>query len=179
MNKEHERKFLVIDPSIVEGRPYTRIEQGYLRTTPGYSFRVRYQPHPLKDDGGETTASTDTGRMGAWPVTNYVITVKGPRQGPTRPEEECCIPDSVAELLKDACGDALIEKNRYPIVGPDGEPWIIDEFLGRNQGLLLAELEQSTMTAFIKPDWCGEDVTEDERYYNDYLSRRPYASWQT
>ncbi len=111
--------------------------------------------------------------------SGYTLTAKGPRSAPaTRQEEEIPIPLDLGELMMTACGTNMVHKIRHPIAGPDGEMWIVDVFQGLNEGLWLAELErQSPSGAFTKPDWCGDDVTEDDRYYNDYLSRHPFTTW--
>ena len=155
---EHERKYLVLDDSVVrdtgEG---TGIAQGYLPLHSGsYSVRVRLIP------------ANDL----------YQLAVKGARRGISRLEQECSIPRLVAETLLAACGDAVIDKTRYPVLGPDGRLWTIDVFHGLNQGLVLAEIElPSPNDTPERPGWCGQEVTQDERYYNEYLSARPFMTW--
>ncbi len=156
---EHERKFLVNDPSIIgsddEG---TSIVQGYFGTAPGYAARVRIYP-----------------TLGI-----YQYNIKGPRDGISRIEKEWNLEPEQAEIMFAACGDVVIDKTRYGIVGPDGAGWDVDLFHGANQGLLLAELElKHPDQTFKVPAWCGEEVTSDPRYYNDYLAHHPFTLWPT
>ena len=82
-----------------------------------------------------------------------------------------------AELLDRLCHQPLVEKYRRRIsVG--AHTWEVDEFLGANQGLVVAEIELgSEDEQFDKPDWIGEEVTHDRRYFNSSLVRHPYSSW--
>ncbi len=154
---EHERKFLVSDLSVVSGTAEgTSIVQGYLPAADGFSVRIRWLP------------TLDT----------YQLTVKGKRHGISRVEQEEEVSRKLGEALLHACGTAVIEKTRFPVLGPDGHGWDVDVFFGRNEGLVMAELElDRPETTFELPDWCGSEVTTDERYYNDYLARVPFASW--
>jgi CYTH domain-containing protein len=71
----------------------------------------------------------------------------------------------------------LIEKNRYR-VEERGFVWEIDEFLGENQGLIVAEIElEREDQEFLKPEWLGEEVTADPRYFNSNLIKNPYTKW--
>lgn len=131
--------------------------QCYLTAANGFSVRVRMIP----DDDV------------------YQLTVKGPREGISREEEECTIPRMVAEALVAASSGAKVEKTRFPVLGPDGRMWTVDVFHGVNRGLVLAEVElPEADDSFVKPAWCGEEVTDDLRYYNEYLSITPYAEWR-
>lgn len=61
----------------------------------------------------------------------------------------------------------------------EGFVWEIDEFFGANEGLIVAEIEiPSEDAAFPKPDWIGEEVSGDPRYFNSNLVRNPYTTWQ-
>jgi CYTH domain-containing protein len=105
------------------------------------------------------------------------LTIKGIAVGASRPEFEYEIPYQDALELLDICEKPLIEKIRYR-VEEGGLVWEIDEFFGENQGLIIAELElQSEDQEFKKPDWVGDEVTGDPRYYNVNLIKNPYTKW--
>jgi CYTH domain-containing protein len=93
-------------------------------------------------------------------------------------EYEYEIPGKEAEaMLNDLCEKPLIEKMRYKIEFK-GLVWEVDEFFGENQGLILAELElESEDQKFIKPEWIGEEVTGDPKYFNANLIHHPYTKW--
>jgi CYTH domain-containing protein len=153
---EIERKFLVNDRSIVAGIVGTRICQGYLSLDPERTVRVRL---------AGTRAS---------------ITIKGisSASGITRAEYEYEIPANEAEELLDAMAvGPLIEKTRYRrTVGR--LTWEVDVFEGENEGLVVAEVElPSEGAALILPDWIGEEVTGDPRYYNASLVMHPFREW--
>lgn len=154
MAKEIERKFLITGNAwraLAEGTAY---RQGYLSTVKERTVRVR-----TIDDKG-------------------FLTIKGITVGATRAEYEYEIPAADAnEMLDDLCEQPIIEKNRYK-VPLDGFVWEIDEFGGVNDGLLVAEIElESEDQAFTKPDWIGEEVTGDPRYFNSNLIANPYTTW--
>ena len=156
MGIEIERKFLVGDRSIVAGIVGTRICQGYLSLDPERTVRVRL---------AGTRAS---------------ITIKGisSASGITRAEYEYEIPTNEAEELLDAMAvGPLIEKTRYRrTVGR--LTWVVDVFEGENEGLVVAEVElPSEGAALILPDWIGEEVTGDPRYYNASLVMHPFRDW--
>lgn len=155
---EIERKFLVDDASFVrnlsEGR---NLVQGYLPLSGPVSVRIRLVP------------ATGT----------FLLTVKGPRQDDARMESECEITEDVATVLLTACEGHVVEKTRYPVLSPtDGRLWVIDVFHSRNSGLVIAELELNRPGEdFAVPDWAGADITNDDRYYNEYLASHPYLDW--
>jgi CYTH domain-containing protein len=73
--------------------------------------------------------------------------------------------------------DQLVEKTRH-FIEHDGLTWELDEFEGMNAGLVMAEVElESENQQIDKPVWAGEEVSGDERYFNGYLSKRPYTQW--
>jgi adenylate cyclase len=152
---EIERKFLVRgDGWRALGHPVL-LRQGYLSSDPARTVRVRIE-------GGQGT-----------------LTIKGKSVGATRGEWEYPIPlEEAAELLDRLCQQPLIEKYRSRIaVG--GHTWEVDEFLGANAGLTVAEIElASEQESFALPDWAGEEVTGDPRYYNSSLIRLPFSQWQ-
>ncbi|HEX7375283.1 MAG TPA: CYTH domain-containing protein [Steroidobacteraceae bacterium] len=155
MPVEIERKFLVSGDAW--RRSVSRSErfgQGYLATTPSSSIRVRL------------------GEGRAW------LGIKGRVVGMSRAEYEYEIPVAEAsEILRDYCADGRLEKIRH-WVGAGGREWEIDEFLGANAGLVVAELEiESEAAEFERPAWLGREVTDDVRYYNASLARQPYGGW--
>jgi len=156
MQQEIERKFLVRDESWREraGEGVACI-QGYLCSgPPGTSVRVRLL-------GGQG-----------------FLTIKGALQGISRPEFEYPIPGGEARYMIDhLCGDRRIEKLRYTLE-VDGMTWELDQFGGRNEGLIVAEIElESEDQSFTKPAWAGEEVTLDFRYTNSALATNPFSEW--
>jgi len=151
---EIERKFLV-KTSLFQVSGHSLImRQGYLSVDPTRVVRVRVE--------GEQ----------AW------LTIKGKMEGITRPEWEYDIPVSEAlEMLKLSIY-APIEKIRHRLqIG--NQLWEVDEFLGQNSGLWLAEIELNDENEpFDTPDWLGEEVTHDRRYYNSQLSQNPWSKWK-
>jgi len=154
MGMEIERKFLVKDDSFRTLSQGMRCRQGYLNSEIERIVRVR-----TVDDKG-------------------YLTIKGISRGAKRIEYEYEIPAKEAEaMLDDLCEKPLIEKNRYRI-GHEGFLWEVDEFLGENQGLVVAEVElKSQDQPFEKPAWVGEEVTRDPKYFNSNLARYPYKNW--
>ena len=154
MGVEIERKFLVTGEDWrLLGEPVL-LRQGYLSTDPARTVRVRIE-----------------GRQG-------VLTIKGKSHGATRGEWEYPIPeDEAAELLDQLCPAPLVEKFRTRVtVG--NHVWEVDEFIGANKGLLVAEIELAAEDEmFLLPDWVGAEVTGDARYYNSSLIRQPYSQW--
>jgi adenylate cyclase len=153
MAKEIERKFLVKSG----WRPPedgVRYRQGYLSTVKERTVRVR-------------TAGT----------SGY-ITVKGITVGATRSEYEYEIPVADAsEMLDRLCERPLIEKTRYRIPH-QGLVWEVDKFDGDNRGLITAEVElKDEHQAVSIPDWVGEEVTKDPRYFNANLVAHPFTKW--
>ncbi|HEY5807437.1 MAG TPA: CYTH domain-containing protein [Povalibacter sp.] len=153
---EIERKFLVKSDAWrhqAESRELMR--QGYLTGGSRCSIRARI--------AGEQ----------AW------LNIKAKRSGMTRLEFEYPIPVADAtEILNELCNGPLLEKYRHRI-STGSLVWEVDEFLGTNAGLIVAEIELPTETTeFARPDWLGEEVTEDERYYNFNLALKPYREWK-
>jgi adenylate cyclase len=106
------------------------------------------------------------------------LTIKGATTGASRAEFEYEIPLADAQQLLVLCDGPLIEKYRRDI-HHEGMLWEVDEFLGDNKGLVVAEIElESESQAFAKPDWVGEEVTSDTRYYNSNLSLSSFSSWK-
>ncbi len=156
MTKEIERKFLVIGDFKKHAIKSHKISQGYLSTVPERTVRVR-----LRDHQG-------------------FITIKGISNalGTTRFEWEKEIPVSEAENLLLLCEPTIIEKTRYIVPTNDNLYFEVDEFLGENSGLLIAEIElPNENTKFIKPSWLGEEVTGQLKYYNALLAKEPFREW--
>ena len=153
---EIERKFIVTSDSYKAlAFRSDRIAQGYICREGGNSARVRVR-----------------GNKG-------YITIKGPSLdgGLSRFEWEKEIPvDEALELLK-LCHDGIIDKTRH-LVKCGTHTFEVDEFFGDNEGLTIAEVELGDANEeFEKPDFIGEEVTGDKRYYNSRLPRFPYKSW--
>lgn len=149
MGREIERKFLVRDRRILDGRKGEHIVQGYVAKESGaMSTRVR--------------VCADRG----------YLTLKGPRQGIARDEFEYPIPvEDAWYLLSEYCGNRIIEKTRY-VVEHGGHAFEIDVFEGRLAGLIVAEVELSHETQlFALPPWIGEEVTADRCYGNFILAQ--------
>ena len=154
---EIERKFLVTSQAFKkEAISEKRIVQGFLNTHVERTVRVR-----IKDNKG-------------------VLTVKGKTSdsGTTRFEWETELPlDQAQELLK-LCEKGIVDKLRYEIPFKN-HIFEVDVFFGDNEGLILAEVELKTEDeAFEKPDWFGEEVTGNSKYYNSQLSKNPFKKWQ-
>ncbi len=106
------------------------------------------------------------------------LTLKGRQTGFRRPEFEYEIPFADgAFLLEHMAEKPLVEKCRHRIA-LDGLVWEVDEFLGENAGLVLAELELAAEDqSFSRPGWLGAEVTGDWRYANSSLARHPFRRW--
>lgn len=155
MGVEIERKFLLTgDDWRSLGEPVL-LRQGYLSSQPDRVVRVRVE-------GARAT-----------------MTIKGRSSGATRGEWEYEIPLADAnELLDQLCEKPVIEKYRRRISHAE-LTWEVDEFLGANQGLVVAEVElESDDQQFDQPSWIGTEVTDDPRYYNSSLIRLPFSQWQ-
>ena len=97
--------------------------------------------------------------------------------GLSRYEWEKEIPLNEAEELMKLCEPGVIDKTRY-LVRSGRHTFEVDEFYGENEGLVVAEVElASEDEAFEKPDFIGEEVTGDIRYYNSQLRKCPYTTW--
>lgn len=149
---EIERKFLVTGDAW-RSAPAVFYSQGYLNRDKSRTVRVRI--------AGEEA----------------FLTIKGQSVGASRAEFEYPIPLWDARELLGLCEQPLVEKYRRKILF-EGLVWEVDEFQGENQGLVVAEVElPDEMAHFTKPEWVGEEVTEDPRYFNSNLSKTPFSSW--
>ncbi|WP_310383895.1 CYTH domain-containing protein [Roseateles sp.] len=152
MGIEIERKFLVVGEAWKQGDGEL-ISQGYLSRDPARTVRVRV-----------------TGDA-AW------LTIKGQSVGASRAEYEYAIPLADAQQLLMLCEGPRVEKIRR-LVPYAGMTWEVDEFLGDNAGLVVAELELSSAEQrFEVPPWVGPEVTEETRYFNSQLAARPFTTW--
>ncbi len=106
------------------------------------------------------------------------LTIKGATRGATRAEFEYEIPLRDAQQMLELTDGPILEKVRHVLVH-EGARWEVDEFLGANAGLVVAEIElQSPDQPFSRPSWLGREVTHDPRYYNSNLAGHPYDTWQ-
>lgn len=155
MATEIERKFLVSGDFNKDVYSCQRIVQGYICSQPGRTVRVRIR-------GGEG-----------------FLTIKGPSddKGLSRYEFEQKILLTDAEQLLLLCEPGAIDKVRH-LVHVGKHVWEVDVFHGANEGLVVAEVELASEDEFFeKPDWLGEEVTGDRRYYNSMLTKCPYTQW--
>lgn len=154
MGIEIERKFLVIgDAWRRQASQATHFSQGYLSRDPARTVRVRI----------------------AGPKA--FLTIKGATTGATRAEFEYPVPVDDARQLLAMSDGPVVEKVRHLCV-VDGITWEVDEFLGANAGLVVAEIELlSEDQAFTRPPWLGDEVTGDARYVNARLAVAPFSTW--
>jgi adenylate cyclase len=139
--------------------------------TAGESSGVRFRQGYVPAEGTTTVRVRLEGERG-------VLTIKARTEGLARLEYEYTIPAADAlEMLDHVCGKPQIDKVRHTRrVG--GHVWEIDEFLGENAGLVVAEIElDHEDEPFDRPDWLGEEVTHDTRYLNVNLAARPWRQW--
>ena len=151
---EIERKFLVKEKPFSIAKRSLKINQGYIINEKSKVIRVREKG----DD--------------------YFLTIKGNNIGISRLEYDFPISkEDAKELIFHFCKTTLIEKTRHYIEHEE-HTWEVDEFHGKNNGLIVAEIElESEDEKFEIPDWVGEEVTQDDRYYNMNLAIHPFTSW--
>ena len=155
MNYEIERKFLVVGDYKSHAFNHYRIVQGYLSSVLERVVRIRIQ--------GDTAYLTIKSTVSDTEFTRY--------------EWEREIPLQDAEEMLKFCEKEIIEKTRY-LVKVGAHLFEVDEFYGNNQGLVVAEVElASEDEVFEKPDWLGQEVTSENRYYNSMLVKHPYSEW--
>ena len=156
MPQEIERKFLVKGEYKSQAYAHSRIVQGYICSARGRTVRVR-----IRDGRG-------------------YLTIKGASDaaGMSRYEWEKEIPLLEAEELMKLCEPGVIDKTRY-LVRSGKHVFEVDEFYGENEGLTMAEVElASEDEPFVKPDFIGQEVTGDVRYYNSQLMKHPFKEWK-
>jgi CYTH domain-containing protein len=151
---EIERKFLVRGTDWKTGLSGTEYRQGYLTSDAERTVRIRL-----------------AGELG-------YLTIKGASTGASRLEFEYLIPaDEAMQMLERLCRKPLIEKIRYRVPHA-GMIWDVDEFLGDNAGLVLAEIELEHEEQVVElPTWIGLEVTDDSRFYNASLAEHPLVTW--
>ena len=153
MSTEIERKFLVRGTDWRQGAP-VRLRQGYLNRDKERTVRVRIAG------------------------SRAYLTIKGLTRGVSRPEFEYEIPLHDGEALLTLCDGVPLEKDRYTLQHA-GATWEIDEFLGANAGLVIAEIElNDERQEFERPGWLSTEVTDDPRYFNSSLIAAPYRTWR-
>ena len=155
MAKEIEHKFTVKSDKYKSLATPTLYRQGYIPTTNGMTVRVRI-----------------AGEKG-------FVTFKDKTIGMSRNEFEYEIPVAEAcQMLDTLCDKPQIEKYRYVIPAEQGLKWEVDEFLGDNAGLVVAEIEvPAEDTKFSLPEWIEKEVTGDKKYNNSQLCKKPYKEW--
>ncbi len=156
MTIEIEHKFLLANNDWRQQISHSIIyQQGYLQSDAQSSIRVR-----ISDSN-------------AW------LNIKSATPGNHRHEFEYAIPlDEAKEILQLLCKKPIIDKTRH-FINIGQHTWEIDEFHGENDGLIIAEIELSELNEqFNKPNWLGAEVTNDLRYYNNSLAKKPYKNWK-
>jgi len=155
MGIEIERKFLVVNDDWRENAAPVYFMQGYLALGPPASVRVRV-----------------IGSKAILNIKQSILEI-------SRDEFEYEIPlDEARQILDHLCEGRIIEKNRS-VIDVEGYQWEVDEFLGENQGLIIAEIELDRIDQdFTKPAWLGMEVSQDKRYFNSYLAVHPFNTWQ-
>lgn len=153
MGTEIERKYLVKGDAWRAVSPVHTL-QGYLNLDKERTVRVRIQD---EKEG--------------------FLTIKGVTVGTKRLEYEYSIPAEHARAMLELCEGQLIEKNRY-VIDANGLKWEVDEFLGDNTGLVVAEVELESEDVVVhKADWVGDEVSKDPRYFNSNLVAQPFNTW--
>ncbi len=158
MPQEIERKFLVksnYKPFVTKAE---RVIQGYLSSVPERTVRVR-----IRDGRGYLTIK---GRMNDSGTSRYEW-------------EKQITAEEAGELLR-LCEPGVIDKIRQIVPSGNNLVFEVDEFHGENEGLTVAEIELPDENfSFDKPDWLGEEVTGDKRYYNSMLTKNPFKNWHS
>lgn len=173
MALEIERKFLVAGDFHKEAASHTRIVQGYICSERGRTVRVRLRSNPITSESQSVETTSNADGVG-------YITIKGPSVdgGLTRYEFEKQITVDEALSLLRLCQPGIVDKVRWLVPMPDGHTFEVDEFHGENEGLVMAEVELGAPDEpFQRPEWLGEEVTGDRRYYNSQLRQNPYTKW--
>jgi adenylate cyclase len=156
---ETERRFLVIDRSIVVGAPSEYIVQAYLFAIEGFAIRVRF----TRDDSDPEREPSAT------------LTGKGPRIGDEREEYEVAVSPSWARDVISRSGNVM-RKRRYQVV--TDQTWEVDEFLEENEGLWIAELEGGPEVRTVhRPAWAGHEIQNEPLLDNESLALHPFSRW--
>jgi len=150
---EIERKFLVDTKKWMPKNEGLKIIQGYLSVDKERVVRVRIKGN------------------------HAFLTIKGNQQGITRTEFEYEIPVNEASDLLTMCLDFPVSKTRY-LEQIEGLTWEIDIFDDANKGLVMAEVELENENQHVAlPEWIIEEVSDDHRYFNAWLSNHPFSTW--
>ena len=155
MGTEIEKKYLIVNDNWKENADDgIYMVQGYMGSNERSSIRIRIN--------GDTAN----------------LNIKSKTIGIQRSEFEYPLPvDEAKEILETLCDRPYIEKTRFHVMH-EGHEWEIDVFEGDNKGLIVAELElAATDEDFVLPNWAGDDVSDDPRYYNICLVTQPYKDW--
>jgi adenylate cyclase len=163
MGIEIERKFLLASDAWRAAVTHSKhIAQGYL-------VDVR----ALRDGTARASVRVRISGTQAW------LNIKSVQLGIARSEYELPLPLADAHSMLETLCDGVLEKTRHH-VEVDGWLFEIDEFLGDNSGLIVAEIELPTVNAsFPRPAWLGREVSDLARYYNVNLTEHPFAKWTT
>lgn len=166
MGIEIERKFLVTgDDWRVAAHKVVPMAQGYLNDLAAME--------PGRDGRPPMRASVRVRIAG----DDAFLNLKSRELGHTRQEFDYPIPVADARDLLGLCVGGLVDKRRH-YVSHEGRLWEVDEFLGDNAGLVVAEIElESADAPFARPGWIGAEVTDSARYYNLALATRPFNEW--
>lgn len=171
---EFERKFLVLDmPAVAASDPSpVLIAQAYLFAADGYAVRVRLQgPAPADLDASLAELLTMLGDDAIG-----TMTAKGPAAGGTRYEAERELDALVAGQIVSRAAHVVLKVRSSVWLGEDG--WIIDRFLAGNAPLMMAEVERDGPVVDLTiPSFCTTEVSEDDRFRNEYLAEHPFGTW--
>ena len=171
---EFERKFFVADmPAVAASDPSPAlIAQAYLFAADGYAVRVRLQgraPADLDGTPAELVSTLVEDAIGT-------MTAKGPAAGGTRYEAERELDPLVAGQIVARAAHLILKIRSSVWLGEDG--WVIDRFLAGNAPLVLAEVERNTPVVDLAiPSFCTTEVSEDDRFRNEYLAHHPFGTW--
>ncbi len=171
---EFERKFVLREmPAVAASDPSPLlIAQAYLFVSDGYAVRVRLQgPAPVELDAppAELVNVLGDDAIGT-------MTAKGPAAGGTRYEAERELDPLVAGQIVSRADHVVVKVRSSVWLGEDG--WVIDRFLGANAPLLLAEVERNSPVVDLAiPSFCITEVSEDDRFRNEYLAHHPFGGW--
>ncbi|MFO1473543.1 MAG: CYTH domain-containing protein [Lysobacterales bacterium] len=159
---EIERKFLVSgDGWRAAAHKVVPMAQGYLNDLAMLDGGAMHASVRVRIEGDEARLNLKSRELGA-----------------SRQEFDYPIPLADARALLALCVGGLVDKRRH-YVRFEGHLWEVDEFLGDNAGLVVAEIElEGVDEAFARPAWLGPEATHAPRYYNLALASRPYSQWR-
>ena len=162
MGIEIERKFLVVgDDWRAAAQRVVPMAQGYLNDLAMVDSGAMQASVRVRIEGDEAR-----------------LNIKSREAGPSRQEFDYAIPLAEGRALLALCVGGIVEKRRH-YVEHAGHLWEVDEFLGENAGLVVAEIELGSVDeAYARPAWLGAEATHAQRYYNLALAARPYSQWR-